>query len=65
MVGVEAVASCGIGQAGEVGEFEADLEEGVPYITGYRETSHHHKYIYISVIALLRWEVKKIKAFVD
>ena len=34
VVGVEAVASCGIGQAGEVGEFEADLEEGVPYITG-------------------------------
>ena len=45
VVGVEAVASCGIGQAGEVGEFEADLEEGVPYITGYRETSHH-KYVY-------------------
>ena len=44
VVGVEAVASCGIGQAGEVGEFEADLEEGVPYITGYRETSH--KYVH-------------------
>ena len=63
MVGVEAVASCGIGQAGEVGEFEADLEEGVPYITGYRALVIIN--MYISVIALLRWEVKKIKAFVD
>ena len=28
------VALCGIGRSGEVGEFDSDLEEGVPYITG-------------------------------
>ena len=34
MVGAEDVALCGIGKTGEVGEFDSDLEEGVPYITG-------------------------------
>ncbi len=33
-----AVGSCAIGRSGVVGEFDSDIEEGIPYITGLHFT---------------------------
>jgi len=54
VVGAEDVALCGIGKTGEVGEFDSDLEEGVPYITGNILWAVYQFIVFIVLLSVLR-----------